>query len=250
MDRMIYTGMAAASESFHQQAVLAGNIANISTPGFRAQLDAMKSMEVQGDGLKTRTLAYETTPGADFTMGPIQTTGRNLDVALEQNAWLAVQTQDGREAYTKNGDIQVDRNGQMLIGGRPVVGDNGPINVPLDSEVSIGPDGTISVIEAGQGPTTIAQAGKLKMVKAGRDELVRGDDGLFRSKPDAQGVSQPLAANEDMRLTAGALEGSNVSPTSSMVDMIASQRRYDMNMKTISTANDNAQRANDLFRIS
>ncbi|MHD0644059.1 flagellar basal body rod protein FlgF [Pseudomonas aeruginosa] len=252
MDRMIYTAMTGASESFNQQAVISHNLANASTPGFRAQLESMQAMQVQGDGLKTRTMAFETTVGADYTMGPMNSTGRQMDVAMQQYGWLAVQTKDGTEAYTKRGDLQVDRDGNLVVNGLQVLGENGPINIPLEAKVSIGPDGTISVIEPGQGAETINSTAKIKMVEAMPDQLVRGDDGLFRAKGDAQGVGagQAMPASEDMRLFSGVLEGSNVSPTTGMVDMINAARRYEMQMKTITSANENASKANSLLGTS
>lgn len=249
MDRMIYTAMNGASQSFDQQAVVGNNLANVSTPGFRAQLSAMQSVPVEGDGVPTRTLPLAVTPGADMTTGPISATSRALDFAYNGNAWIAVQAKDGSEAYTRRGDVQVDKNGMLNIGGMAVIGDAGPILVPLDSQVSVGSSGTISVIEAGQKADSIAEVARVKLVTAGRGQLERSDDGLFRAPADANGVVQPLPADETARLTSGALEGSNVNPTSAMVDMINSQRRYEMQMKVISSAEENEKSANGLLAI-
>lgn len=249
MDRMIYTAMNGAAQSFDQQAVVSNNMANVSTPGFRAQLQTMTSIDVRGDGNKTRALAVAATTGADFTPGTIQTTGRDLDVAMKGNAFLALQTGDGGEAYTRRGDIQVDQNGLLSINGLNVMGDNGPLSVPLGSQVHVGETGIISVIEEGLGPETIAEVGRLKMVTGGPADFDRGLDGLFRAKPNAQGVRPPLEADEDARLISGAIEGSNVSATESMVQMIEIGRRYEMQMKGISSASENASRANSLLTI-
>ncbi|MCY1429993.1 Flagellar basal-body rod protein FlgF [compost metagenome] len=78
---------------------------------------------------------------------------------------------------------------------------------------------------------------------------MRGEDGLFRSQPDANGVGMTLPADENLRLASGALEGSNVSPTAAMVAMIDNARRYDMQMKVIGSADENAQRANSLLSL-
>jgi flagellar basal-body rod protein FlgF len=248
MDRIIFTAMNGASQSFSQQAVASHNLANVSTPGFRAQLSAMQSVPVDGDGVKTRELPLASTMGSDFKTGPIMTTDRTLDVAMKGDGWIAVQQEDGSEAYTRRGDMQVDQTGQLSIMGRPVLGENGPINIPVDSQVSIGPSGTISVIEAGQRPDTISQVDRIKIVKADKGQLERQANGLFLPGEDAQ--VRTLAADEDGGLVSGALEGSNMSPTEAMVAMIGTQRRYDMQMKVITSADQNEQSANKLLSLS
>ncbi|WP_192036493.1 flagellar basal body rod protein FlgF [Halomonas sp. YLGW01] len=248
MDRILYTAMSGAKQSLDQQAVVSNNLANASTAGFRAQLQAMRAVPVQGDGvLPTRASVAATTPASDFTPGPVNATGRDLDVALHGDGWLAVQDAGGGEAYTRRGDLQVDANGVITSAGRPVVGEGGPIVVPLNARLSVGADGTISAIGAGQGPEAIAPVGRMKLVDANQAPLARGDDGLFRPAPGGPAV---LDADEAVRLSSGALEGSNVSPVESMVAMIDTARRFEMQMKTIQSADENAQRANSLLSIS
>ncbi len=103
MDHAIYTAMGAASQTMEQQSVTASNLANASTPGFRAQLNALRAVPVSGWSLPTRTLVAASTPGADMTQGSLDYTERPLDVAVQQDGWLAVRTADGSEAYTRNG---------------------------------------------------------------------------------------------------------------------------------------------------
>ncbi|MGR4067895.1 flagellar basal body rod protein FlgF [Billgrantia sp. C5P2] len=249
MDRILYTAMSGAKQSMDQQSVVSHNLANVSTSGFRAQLHAMRAVPVQGDGiLPTRVSVAATTPGSDFSPGPITHTGRELDVALEGDAWLAVQADDGTEAYTRRGDLQVDGNGLVTVVGRPVIGDGGPIIVPLGSSVSIGADGTLSAIGEGEGPEALVDVGRLKLVSPERN-LLRGDDGLFRMPPNAEGEIAALEGDDEARLVSGSLEGSNVSAVEAMVAMIDVARRYEMQMKAISTADENAQRANNLLSI-
>lgn len=88
MDHAIYTAMGAASQTLNQQAVTASNLANASTPGFRAQLNALRAVPVEGLSLPTRTLVAASTPGADMTPGQMDYTSRPLDVALQQDGWL------------------------------------------------------------------------------------------------------------------------------------------------------------------
>ncbi|MDE1168390.1 MAG: flagellar basal body rod protein FlgF [Pseudomonas sp.] len=246
---MLFTAMSGANQSLDQQAVVANNLANLVTPGFRSQLAQMQAVPVPGEGLPTRVSVAATGAGVDWTQGPVTRTDRSLDVALGDNGMLAVQTADGSEAYTRRGDLQVDGGGALTVGGRPVIGEGGPISVPLGSEVSIGNDGTLTAREQGQDPKGLAQVGRLKLVSALPGTVVAGADGLFRTPPAADGTTQPLPADETMRLTPGNLEGSNISPTNAMVAMIDNARRYEMQMKVISTADENAKSANSLLSL-
>lgn len=251
MDHAIYTAMGAASQTLNQQAVNASNLANASTPGFRAQLTALRAVPVEGLSLPTRTLVTASTPGANMTQGPLDYTSRPLDVALQQDGWIAVQSATGTEAYTRNGNIQVNAAGQLTIQGNPVMGDGGPIVVPEGSEISIAADGTISALNPGDPPNTVAPVGRLKLVKAEGNDIVRGDDGLFRLSAAAQAERGPmLQADPAIRVMSGVLEGSNVKPVEAMTDMIANARRFEMQMKVISSVDENSQRANQLLSMT
>ncbi|HNK18372.1 MAG TPA: flagellar hook-basal body complex protein, partial [Piscinibacter sp.] len=145
MDRLVYLSMAGAKANMQRQDVLANNLANAATPGFRAELSAFRAVPVQGSGASTRVYALESTPGHDMSPGVVSTTGRPLDVAMRGNAWLAVQALDGTEAYTRAGSLEVSADGTLLThGGLQVMGDGGPIQLPANSEPSIAPDGTVS----------------------------------------------------------------------------------------------------------
>ncbi|OAZ98491.1 flagellar basal body rod protein FlgF [Halomonas sp. G11] len=250
MDRMLYTAMSGAKHTMDQQSVVSNNLANVATSGFRAQLQAARSVPVEGDALlPTRTSAVTTTPGTDYSQGPIERTGRMLDVAMQDDAWMAVQDGDGVETYTRRGDLQVDSDGILMSVGRPVVGDGGPIALPQGAQISIGADGTISAIPQGEGPEALVNVGRIKLVTPEEGELTRGEDGLFRAPPNEEGEPGALAADEDATLVSGALEGSNVSAVDAMVTMIDAARRYDMQMKMLSSADENAQRANSMLSI-
>ncbi|WP_426765990.1 flagellar basal body rod protein FlgF [Erwinia aphidicola] len=245
MDRAIYTAMSAANAALNRQAVTANNLANSSTTGFRAQLAAFRSVPIEGETHATRALVAESTPYHDNSMGPINHTGRSLDVALPQGGWLAVAMADGQEAYTRNGAIQVDSEGALSINGFPLMGDGAPLTVPPQSAVTIAPDGTLTALGAGDDPTAVTPIGRIKLAQAEMQSLLHGDDGLFH--PAGGGA---LAADEAIRLSPEALEGSNVSPVKSMTEMIATARSFDMNMKTIRTADENAKQANQLLSVS
>lgn len=238
MDRMIYLSMAGAKASMQRQDVLANNLANVSTNGFRAELQAFRAVPVRGDGASTRAYALETTIGHSDQPGVINTTGRNLDVAMQGNAWLAVQGLDGTEAYTRAGAIDVNAEGLLVLrNGLQVLGDGGPITVPPDSGVQIGSDGTVTAKLPTGNPINI---GRLKLVTP-EAPLTRGSDGLFRA------ADGDLPADPNARLQDGALEGSNVSPVETMVSMIAAARQFEQQMKLLQIAQTQGQQSAKLL---
>lgn len=251
MDRVIYTAMSAASQALNQQAITSHNLANVSTTGFRAQLATMKAVPIQGNSMATRTLVTTTTPQFDNTMGTLNYTGRELDIALAQDHWLAIQLPDGNEAYTRNGAIQVDENGTLTVQGYPLLGNSGVLTIPLQAEVSVSTDGTLSSLGAGDDPTTIAQVGKIKRVALQPNEIVRGDDGFFHLTTQTKNLrGTTLPDNPNTKLMSGVLEGSNVNPVSAMVDLISHSRKFEMQMKGIMTADENAQKANQILSLT
>ncbi len=239
MDRLIYLSMSGAKATLQRQDSLANNLANVSTTGFRAELQAFRAVPVRGDGATTRVYALESTIGYNNAAGPVQTTGRSLDVALTGNAWLAVQGLDGTEAYTRAGALQTNSEGQLVtLSGLPVVGDGGPIQLPPNASVDISADGLITTKLANGRPQ---QAGRLKMVTP-EAPMARGTDGLFRP-----GDGNDLPADTTARLQSGALEGSNVSPVETMVAMISASRQFEQQMRMLQGAEQREQAASKLL---
>ena len=225
MDRLAYIAMAGAKAALQRQDVLANNLANASTTGFRAELQAFRAVPVRGDGASTRVYALETTVGHDTRPGPVQRTDRGLDVAPAGNTWLSVQALDGTEAYTRAGAFELDAQGQLVTpGGLVVVGDGGPITLPPGARAEVASDGTVVAQLDGARPQAV---GRLKLVTP-EAPLVRREDGLFR--PAAGG---DLPADPAARVVGGALEGSNVSAVESMVAMIAAARQFEHQMKAL-----------------
>ncbi|OCG05305.1 flagellar biosynthesis protein FlgF [Gilliamella sp. wkB178] len=251
MDRVIYTAMSAASQVLNRQSVTTHNLANVTTTGFRAQLTTMKAVAVVGNDQPTRTMVTATTPTFDSTLGAFNYTGRELDVALPEDHWLAVQLADGSEAYTRNGAIDIDEDGTLKIQGHPLIGDNGILTVPQRSHVSVSGDGTLTALGAGDKPTTIAQVGKIKRVHIERNQLMRGDNGFFQLTPATKNErGAVLPDNPKAVLMSGVLEASNVNPVSAMVDLISHSRQFEMQMKGIITADENAQKANQILSLT
>lgn len=238
MDRLIYTAMTGAKYLLERQATLAHNLANASTTGFRADTVGLRAVPTNGQQAGTRVFTVETTTGSDFSQGPMIATSRNLDVAIQGPGWIAVQGTDGNEAYTRAGAIQVGADGTLqLANGAQVQGTSGPITMPSDAQsVLVAPDGTISVKTASSVlPTTL---GQLKLVNPPLESLSKSLDGLFRLKN-----GDTAEADANVRVASGTLEGSNVNVVESMVGMIGAARQFELQMKMLSTAEQNEQKA-------
>lgn len=246
MDRLIYTAASGAKHIMEQQATTSNNLANVSTTGFRAQLDTFRAVPVNSDGLATRAFVVDNTVGADFTAGPMQVTGRDLDVAVKGKGWIAVQTADGAEAYTRNGSFDISPNGILqTTNGQTVAGEGGPITIPPNTTVSVGSDGSVSTLATDTVPATVTVVGRIKLVNPDEKQMVRGDDGMFRMQDGT-----PAPADPAVQVAGGALEGSNVSAVDSMVSMISLGRSFEMQMSLLKNAENNAAKATQILALT
>jgi flagellar basal-body rod protein FlgF len=238
--------MTGAREVTRQQAAVSHNLSNVSTHGFRQQLNVFRALPVVGEGARTRAFVAETTPRTDFSQGTIQLTGRPLDVAVRGAGWIAVQDAGGGEAYTRMGHLQISQNGILqTTNGLNLVGDAGPLAVPPEQDVLIAKDGTVSTVPVGRNLAGVSITGRIKLVNPPENDLVRGDDGLFRL---AGGRSADADAN--VQLVSGALETSNVNAAEALVNMISLARQFEMQMKVLSTAQDNHRSADKVLTLS
>lgn len=243
---MVYIAMTGARETMQAQAVNSNNLANVSTTGFREELETFVTRNVEGDGFDSRAYGIDAGAGFDDTPGDIRTTGRDLDVAIQGSGWFAVQGPDGGEAYTRAGDFRTDSNGRLVTGaGHPVLGNGGPIALPPNEGVAIGDDGTISIQPAGSDVSTRAQLDRLRLVDPPEGSLERGEDGLFRLK---DGGEAELAA--DVSVVSGKLEGSNVDSVGAMVRQLELAREFGVHTKMMKTAQENEQTSDQLLRLS
>lgn len=246
MDRMLYIGMSGAKEVMLSQSVNNNNLANVSTTAFREDLAQQRSMSVFGPGHATRAYAMSEKAGVNYAPGPIDTTGRDLDFAIKQEGWFAVEATDGGEAYTRAGNLRVTPQGFLQTStGLPVMGNAGPILLPPYESLSIGVDGTISIRPLGQGAAALAVVDRIRLVNPPLDEMEKGRDGLFRLKS-----GEPAVLDADVRLMPGMLERSNVSVVEAMVKMIQLTRNFDMQTKVMKTAEEIDQASDALMRIS
>jgi flagellar basal-body rod protein FlgF len=245
MDRSLYVAMSGAKETLRAQSANNHNLANASTTGFRADLSAFQTRAVQGAGYASRAYATNSTTGWDQSYGAVLTTGRDLDVAVQGEGWIAVQARDGKEAYTRAGDLKVDPSGMLVTGaGHPVVGTGGPIVVPPSSSISVAGDGTVSIVPLGQAATTTAAVGRIKLVNPAAETLSRGEDGLFRTR---DGVEAPADAN--IHVMSGVLESSNVNTADAMVNMIELARHFELQVKAMRTAEEDAASSAQLLKM-
>lgn len=248
MDRSLYIAMSGAKQTLQAQNSNANNLANMQTTGFKSDLDWFRSRPVTGAGYPTRVYAMNEKEGTNFSSGPMQTTGRDLDVAINGEGWIAVQggDYDSKEAYTRAGDLRITPEGLLKTGsGLQVVGQSGPITIPPAEKVTIGSDGTISIIPMGSGnATTSVQIDRIKLVKPNMDDMEKQGDGLLHAKN-----GQPVEVSADVSLSSGVLEGSNVSALGAMVNMIELARNFELQAKVMKSVDENSAASGKLMQM-
>ena len=245
MDEMIYIAMTGAKQTEYAQAINSNNLANISTTGFRADLHSFSSVPIEGPGVDTRVNAVVESYGTDMSQGAIVNTSRDLDIAIRGAGFIAVQTPDGGEAYTRAGNMQLEPGGLLsTANGHLVIGAGGPLSVPPNAKLEIGRDGTISVQPLGSGPETLTIADRIKLVSPDVTQLQKGDDGLFYL-PDGEIAD----ADASVEIQNGALESSNVNTAKTLVNMIELSRQYEMQVNLIKTSEENADAAAQMMRL-
>lgn len=246
MDRMLFISMGAAQQTLLAQATNANNLANVNTTGFRADLEQFRSMPVFGEGLPTRVYSMTERPATDYQQGSVQSTGRELDVSIQGEGFIAVMGKDGREGYTRAGDLHVTEFGQLVTGtGLPVMGEGGPVAIPPAEKMDIGADGTISIRPIGGAENELAVIDRIKLVKPDLQNVFKDRDGLMRM---SDGSEAPMDAT--VKVASGTLEGSNVSAVSALVNMIELQRKYEMQIKMMNTAEENSAASARLLQIN
>jgi len=246
MDRMLYIAASGASQLMERQAINANNLANVATTGFQADLAAAQARPVYGPVFPSRVYASNEAPAVDHDKGSIRATGRELDVAINGQGWLAVQAPDGSEAYTRTGDLRLSPEGVLeTSAGHPVMGDGGPLVVPPSEKLEIAEDGTLSVRPIGQAASELAVIGRIKLVAPDPATLVKGADGLLRTRDGL-----PAAADASVRLVSGALESSNVNAVEALMNMMSLARQFEAQTKLMEAARDNDAASARLMNIS
>jgi flagellar basal-body rod protein FlgF len=245
MDRLIYTAYSGLRGRMAAQSAIANNMANASTVGFRADRFNFEQLALKGGGMEARALTSEEVVDADRRAGAKVSTGRDLDIAVDGDDWLAVQAADGEEAYTRRGDLTIAPSGVLQTGdGLPVIGNNGPITLPPAEKVTIGNDGTVMIVPPGGQADNPQIVDRIKLADPKGSETIKGMDNLLRVK--GGGV---LPANLDGKVQAGSLEQSNVNMTETLVWMIENQRSYEVQAKLLSSAKDMDDGGASLMRL-
>ena len=246
MDKYLYVAMTGASQNALAQKAHANNLANISTNGFQRDLEQARSMPVFGDSFPARAFALTERPATDFSQGALVETGRDLDVAVSGDGWLAVQAPDGSEAYVRTASMNVDALGILRAGnGMPIMGNGGPIAVPPQQQIEVGEDGTISIRAQGEGPRVMAQVDRIKLVQPDLKTMSKGLDGLIHTND-----GQPAPADANVRVTSGFLQASNVNAVDEMTSVLALSKQFELHIKMMNTANEDDQAMTRVLTIS
>lgn len=247
MDKLLYIAMSGAKENLNSLAVRSNNLANANTLGFKADFEEARAMQAYGDGLPSRVFSLAERPGQSFQHGSLQTTGRELDVAIQGDGWLTVQDKDGKEAYTRNGSLQVSPLGVLQTSnGLNVLDTTGqPITLPMPLEkIQITEDGTINARLQGDAPSATQNLQQIKLVNPTNKDMEKGEDGLFRR---TDGKTETASAT--VRLASGALENSNVNVVEELTNLIKLQRQFETQIKMMSTAEKNDESQNQLLKL-
>ena len=246
MDKYLYVAMTGASQNALAQKAHANNLANISTNGFQRDLEQARSMPVFGDSFAARAFAMSERPATDFSPGAMVETGRDLDVAVSGDGWLAVQAPDGSEAYVRTVSMNVDALGILRAGnGMPIMGNGGPIAVPPQQQIEVGEDGTISIRAQGEGPRVMAQVDRIKLVQPDLKTMSKGLDGLIHTND-----GQPAPADANVRVTSGFLQASNVNAVDEMTSVLALSKQFELHIKMMNTAKEDDQAMTRVLSIS
>lgn len=247
MDRALYIAMTGAKNNMLAQTNHANNLANVSTAGFKADMAQARSMPVYfGEGLPTRAYAMAESPATDYSHGPLMETGRNLDIAVEQEGFIAVLAPDGKEAFTRAGSLYIDSVGMLRTGNHlPVLGNGGPIAIPAAEKVEIAFDGSITIIPLGEGAESVALIDRIKLVNPSIDNIKKSADGLIRTF----GAEEEEPADASVRLVSGFLEGSNVNAVNELTSILSLSRQYEMQIKIMKTVKENSEASARLLQM-
>ena len=247
MDNALFLAMNAAKQTALAQTNHANNLANVNTTGFRSDFAQARSMPVYyGDGLPTQVYAMTSSPATNFESGPLKETGRNLDIAVDGEGWIAVEAADGEEAFTRAGNMSVDPLGRLTTAnGLFVLGEGGPITLPPFEKIDIASDGSITLRVLGAAPGELAEVDRIRLVKPDPEALAKSADGLIRSIND-----NIIELDETVGIISGFLEGSNVNAIESMTEVITLARSYEMQVKMMRKVDENSRTSDQLLRSS
>ena len=260
MIRSLWTARTGLDAQQTQLDVISNNLANVSTNGFKRQRAIFEDLLYQtvrqpgaqstqqtqiSSGLQIGTGVKPVATERIFTQGTLQQTGGSLDVAVQGNGFLRVTMPDGTNAYTRDGALQLDNQGNVVTASGYLLADN--INIPADAKsITIGKDGTVSVLQANA--TAPVQIGAIQLatfINAGGLQSL--GENLY-AETASSGVATPVqpGTNGAGVLNQGYVETSNVNVAEELVSMIVTQRAYELNSRAISTSDQMLSRLTQL----
>lgn len=244
MENALLIGLSRQMALSHQMDVVANNIANLETPGYKGETlkfeeYIMPAAESDGITRPTEDVSYviDASVVRNFVAGSIKPTGNPLDVAINGNGWFSIETPNG-ERYTRDGHFTLNEAGTLVTAeGNPVIGENGSfVFTPEETGIAIANDGTVS--------SSAGTKGKLKIVGFENEALmVKEGSNLFSSQAAGQTIETP-------RVAQGFIEGSNVTAVTEIARMIEVTRSYISTAKALERLADlKSQAINDLADV-
>ncbi|WP_209200760.1 flagellar hook-basal body complex protein [Salinisphaera sp. G21_0] len=236
---------ASAERIWQSLSVFAGNLSGQSVPGYR------------GDSVFTRQLArtyttideqqvpaFSLQAATDFTSGLVKPTGRQLDIAIDGAGWIVVQDASGQPGLTRNGLLSLAATGEVLTAnGARVMGQAGPLTIPAFTQLTIGHEGSVSIIPAGA--WEVEEVGLIRFANPPVTSLIRSPDGLFRLADGSVPVSDP-----QVRIISGALEESNVDLMAEYLNVVEAGKTMDLHVRMLSAFDQMAGRGNELLNLT
>ncbi len=245
VDSALYTNVGGAKEFLRKTHLLSNNLANINTVGFHADFGTMVSNKVNAAGMQSRTIPTLGETYTNHKSGPVSYTGRELDVAIDGEGFFAVQNKAGQEGLTRAGNFDITSQGLLVTqNGDLILGEDGVIDIPPASQVTISQNGTVTARLKGEPESTVAEIGRIKLVKPSVTDIEKGEDGLYYPKAGAD-----IASSREVALVPESLEGSNVDPVSALIELVDTSRQFDFQTKLMHTIEENATKANSLLDL-
>ncbi|QCI22203.1 flagellar basal-body rod protein FlgF [Buchnera aphidicola] len=251
MENSIYNSMIAANQLLNKQNIIANNLANISTTGFKETFNYI----LQNNSVNNWYNTYNKIEKEYYNLSPgsLNYTARNLDLFVKNDGWLVVKDPNGQEAYTKNGHIKINSKRKLTIQENEVIGNNCNITIPDNMNLKILSNGVIAAIEKKNNEVFEKEIGQLKLVHLSMQNLIQKQNGLFYLNKYHKLFNQYnniIAHNHNVRIQSGALENSNVNAAKNMIEMISNARQFEAQMRMISTCDKSYEHANQLININ
>ena len=240
METPSYVALSRQTALVRQMDVVANNLANVATPGFKAEAEVFTTVPIRSQSFGSpQKLAYvqDFATARDYSAGPMNPTGNDLDMAIQGNGFFVVQTPNGPR-YTRFGHFQLNAAGQLVTKqGFPVLSGGAPVSIdPDDGPVQVAGDGTISADRTQQGNAQVVY-GKLDVVDFQDRAQLKPEEGvLFTTNAPPIQVAQPAVVQR-------MLEQSNVQPIKELTTMIWVQRSYESVQRFLDGEDDRMKRA-------